>query len=103
MKTYLAFVLAILPTASIAADHTVFGFELGKPLALQECESKTVANTKMYEPTPRMTCFEAAHTMNGYGIPVRRITFHSEPVIQIYSDGAGVDACLDVVTSCLGN
>jgi hypothetical protein len=83
MKAYLACLLAILPTAAFAADHTVFGFELGKPLALQECEFKTVANTKMYDPTPRTTCFQAAHTMNGYGIPVRRIIFSQQDAPKI--------------------
>ncbi len=83
MKTYLACLLTMLPTMVFAADHTVFGFELGKPLTLPECEFKTVANTKMYDVTPRNTCFEAAHTMNGYGVPVRRIVFSQQDVPKI--------------------
>lgn len=67
---------SVLVTASAcAADLTVFGFELGKPLNLPECQFKLSGTTKLYEPIPAQTCTQDPVKIDTYGQPVRRIVF----------------------------
>jgi hypothetical protein len=75
MKTIVLFILAAIPCLAMAHESSLFGFEFGKPLVLSECTSKTVADTKMYDIRPDVTCYESPLKLNGYGIPVRRIIF----------------------------
>lgn len=62
-------------SSSFGQSLNVLGFELGKPLDLLECSFKTTGGTKLYEVMPTKTCVEDAAPLNGYGQPVRRITF----------------------------
>lgn len=73
-----AFVAAILMTGTaFAADTSIFGFELGKPLVLPECPYRTFGGSamKVYDSIPASTCVQDAHELNGYGEPVREIVF----------------------------
>lgn len=74
----LAYALITLASASAsAADMSVFGIEIGAPIALQECSYKQVkaVQMKLYEGRQTNTCVQDASTLKGYGEPVRRIVF----------------------------
>lgn len=79
---------AMLATSTaFAADASVFGFELGKPLVLPECPYRTISGSpmKLYGLTPPMTCAQDAHELNGYGQPVREIVFSEKeapPIVK---------------------
>ena len=75
--TFWPLVAALVAVHAAAADLTVFGFELGKPLTLPECPYTTLPgdNFKLYEVVPPRTCYQEPRAVNGYGIPVREIDF----------------------------
>lgn len=80
--TLIKFTAAIIfLTATFAAkadDLTIFGFELGKPLTLPECPIESLISEpghKLYKTVVPVTCIQDAHPLDGYGQPVREITF----------------------------
>jgi hypothetical protein len=76
MKAIAAILLCVTLTAH-ADEPGIFGFVFGKPLDLPECPYKTVGGSRMklYEILVPSTCIQDAHALNGYGKPVREITF----------------------------
>jgi hypothetical protein len=84
-KQLLLTTIALIPIITSAQSKEVFGFELGKPLNIQECPFKNIGKIKLYEITPAKTCIEDAQPLNGYGQPVRRITLSQEensPIVK---------------------
>lgn len=75
MKILGAFCCVLVTASAYAADLTVFGFELGKPLNLPECQFKMVSTAKLYDQTPAKTCTEDPTKIDTYAQPVRRIIF----------------------------
>ena len=75
MKPVVAACAFLLASSAFAADLTVFGFELGKPLNLPECRYKMSGTMKLYDILSDTTCTEEAILINTYGQPVRRIIF----------------------------
>jgi hypothetical protein len=75
MKIIALFILTAIPCLAMANEPSVFGIELGKPVSLPECTSKTVGTTKMYDLIPDTTCYQEAHKIDTYGTPARRIIF----------------------------
>ncbi|QOR55216.1 MAG: hypothetical protein SHS37scaffold296_33 [Burkholderiales phage 68_11] len=57
---------------------SVFGLELGRPLALPECAYRATRGGKNYDAITKFTCYEDKHELNGYGEPVRRVNFKPE-------------------------
>ena len=85
MKVGLLVAAMLVTATACAADTTIFGFELGKPLVLPECPHKTLGSIprKMYSAIPPMTCAQDAHELNGYGKPVREIVFSEKETPSI--------------------
>lgn len=75
MKIVVALCSVFVAGSVCAADLTVFGFVLGKPLSLPECQFKMVGTAKLYEPIPPQTCAQDPIKIDTYGQPVRRIIF----------------------------
>jgi hypothetical protein len=86
---------AVCFTAS-AQTESIFGFELGKPLALADCPFRLspISQTKSYEVTTPTTCIKDAHTLNGYGQEVRKIKFSEsdKPLIVKYGRAYPLEA-----------
>ena len=79
MKTYPTVLgLLLWHTLSFSQPLSIFGFEFGKPISLPECPYKLYGGSKSYEIFPPTTCIQDAHALNGYGQPVRRITFSKQ-------------------------
>lgn len=75
MKILGAFCSVLVTVSTYAADLKVFGFELGKPLNLPECQFKMISTAKLYDQTPAKTCTENPTKIDTYAQPVRRIIF----------------------------
>lgn len=73
----IAVILLLVTLTAHADEQSIFGFVFGKPLNLPECPYKTVSGSsmKLYEILVPSTCVKDAHALNGYGQPVREITF----------------------------
>jgi len=73
------FVIAAFGPISIASEPArVFGYEFGKPLQLPTCPYKNIfpgSAEVMYDTPTATTCLEKPHSVNGYGVPVRRLEF----------------------------
>ena len=69
--------------ASFSQSLSIFGFELGKALTLAECPYKAIGTTKLYDQLPVNTCISDAHPLDGYGQPVRPITFGRDEIPPI--------------------
>ncbi|MFA7592491.1 MAG: hypothetical protein WCY26_01995 [Thiohalobacteraceae bacterium] len=75
MKAVAAVILSIFAVPVPAQDSSIFGFELGEPLNLTECPYTKHGTIKYYMLDVPTTCVEEAHSLKGYGQPVRRIRF----------------------------
>jgi hypothetical protein len=75
----------VAASAAGAADLTVFGVELGKPVNLPECPYKTAGGMKLYDVMPQSTCVHDPHALNGYGRPARELSFgrdEAPPIVK---------------------
>lgn len=69
-----------------AADSSVFGFELGKPLSLPECPFKPVGTMRFYDPRLRVdTCYGENAPFFG-GATSRTLYFSSKDAPSIVKD-----------------
>jgi hypothetical protein len=111
IKAILVAWLAVAASVTYADEISVFGFELGKPLALPECVVAMMGTRgiKMYESIGKATCVEDARTLDGYDRPMRRIVFgrNEAPTIvknfRIYPlEEAGVVIGLHFLTAGVG-
>lgn len=73
----IAAIFSLVSITAYADEPSIFGFVFGKPLNLPECPYKTDSGSKIkpYEILVPSTCVQDAHALNGYGQPVRQITF----------------------------
>jgi hypothetical protein len=67
--------LTLFVGRAVAQELSVFGFSFNRPLALPECPYKIYGGSKSYQVLPPATCLQDARPLNGYGRPVRSISF----------------------------
>lgn len=88
MRIIAAFFFLITLTAH-AEESGIFGFVFGKALNLPECPHVTVSGSgmKQYDSAVSSTCIQDAHSLRGYGQPVREITFSPKEYPLIVKNG----------------
>lgn len=80
----------VLQSASASAlDMTVFGFELGRPLALPECKFEPAGPAKVYYPVQAITCLEENRTP-GDAVTARILRFASSDRPEALKDGYAI-------------
>ncbi len=85
----IAAILFFVTLSAHAEEPGIFGFVFGNTLNLPECPYRIIsgASTKQYDSAVSSTCIRDAHSLRGYGQPVREITFSPKECPSIVKNG----------------
>lgn len=81
---------------AFSEELTIFGFELGKPLNIPECEyTLSSGSIKLYDSPKQGVCFEGPHNIDGYNQPVKRIIFSDKTSPLIVANSSAIALEID--------